>query len=156
MSRTTDRAFPLRAVAALLLCSTVLGGCFTYQPIGQATPRRAESLHVTLDRPSDVRLTHNTANDVRDVYGELVHMDDSTLVLSAMRVVSASGYEQSGEDATVSLARANVAALQVKRLAPGRSLLFGAGLVALALTARFALSASGGKGSDTGTGGPTK
>ncbi len=154
--RTPDLASLGRAVAALLLCTTVLAGCFAYAPLGQATPARAASLRVTLDTATDVRLTHLTANDARDVYGELVRMDDSTLVLSATRVVSASGFEQSGEDATVTLPRANVAGVEVKKLSPARSALFAAGLLALAVTARLALSAAGGHGSDVGTGGPAK
>ncbi len=88
-------------------------------------------------------------NDVAQVDGELVTMDDSAVVVSATRLVARSGFEHLGEGATVRMPRSSIGSVQVKRLSPARTALFVVGLVALGVGAQAALGASLGSGGNS-------
>ncbi len=141
-----------RLCAATLLLAWLPGGCFGYVPLTKPAAPPAAALRVRLQMPADYRLTSVTVNDVGMLDGELVQMDDSTLVLSATRVVARSGFEHLGENATLQVPRANIASLEVKQLARGRTVLFVGGLLAFAGLTSAAFGNGGLFGTGTGGG----
>ncbi len=149
-----------RFYALILLTSWLPGGCYAYVPLAQpqvapasqlqAAP--AAQLRARLREGAELRLTSVTVNDVGTVEGELVSMNDTTLVVSATRVVARSGFEHLGEHATVQVPRANIASLEVRRLARGRTIAFVGGLVAFAGITSAAFATGGFFGSSSGGG----
>ena len=143
-----------RLVAAALL--PLLGGCYSYTPLSAPTPGEAAALRLRLSRPDDFRLTNVTMNDVGEVDGELVAMNDTTVVVSATRLVSRSGFEHLGEGATLRVPRATIGSIEVKHLSVGRTALFVGGLIALGALTRAALGAAEVSGASSAGGGVTK
>ncbi len=146
---------PRRIVAASLL-APLLGGCFAYAPLQQPSAPPAAALRLRLTTPADFRLTNITMNDVREVDGELVSMDDSAVVVSATRLVAVSGFEHMGEAATLRVPRASIGSIEVKRLSRARTALFVGGLAALGAATSAALGVAQVSGSNSGSGGATK
>ncbi len=141
-----------RLCAASLLLAWLPVGCYGYAPLTRPSAPPAAALRVRLQTPADYRLTSVTVNDVGTVEGELVNMDDSTVVLSATRVVARSGFEHLGEHATLQVPRANIVSLEVRRLARGRTALFVGGLVAVAGITSAAFGGGGLFGTGSGGG----
>ncbi len=146
---------PRRIVAASLL-APLLGGCFAYTPLRRPSAPPAAELRLRLSTPGDYRLTNITMNDVREVDGELVAMDDSTVVVSATRLVAVSGFEHLGEGATLRVPRASIASIDIKRVSPARTALFVGGLAALGAATSAALGVADVSGSNSSSGGKTK
>ncbi len=133
---------PRRLVAASLLAPWLLGGCFAYAPLRQPSPSPATPLRLLLSTPGDYRLTNVTMNDVREVDGELVAMEDTAVIVSALRLVARSGFEHAGEGATLLVPRSSIASIDVQRISPLRTLLFVGGLVALGAVTGAALGSA--------------
>jgi hypothetical protein len=143
----------MRLRAALVLLSFLFSACYSYVPVETVPQRRGTGVRVGLTVPQDIRLIEVTANDIATVDGELVAVDSSIVVLSAMRVESLTGYESLAGGATVRIPREHIAELQEKRFSVLRS----AGLVGLALLFTAGLGeVLGAGGDDRGgdTGGP--
>ncbi len=145
-----------RLMAAALLPATLLAGCYSYAPLRQPEPSPATFMRLRLNTPGDYRLTNITMNDVGEIDGELVTMSDSTVVLSATRLVAQSGFEHLGEGATLRVPRNSIGSIDVKRLSPARTALFVAGLIGIAVGARVAMGSSEVSGAVQTPGGTTK
>ena len=143
-----------RVVAAALL--PLLGGCFAYTPLRTPDPPRASVLRLHLSTPGDYRLTNITMNDVGEIDGELIAMDDSAVFVSATRLVARSGFEHLGEGATLRVPRASIGSIEVKRISAGRTALFLGGLVALGAATSAALGVACVSGATQSGGGVTK
>ncbi len=131
------------ALVAAALALPWLSGCFSYAPLREPTPRPSAQLRLRLSTPGDFRLSEITLHDVAVVDGELVAMDDSTIVLSATHLVTGAGAEHLGEGATVRVPRGSIGTLEVRRLSRARSALFAGGLVLVALAADQAFAGGG-------------
>ncbi len=142
--------------AAALLLAGMLGGCYSYVPLRQPAPPAAAQLRLRLSTPGDFRLSEITLHDVVEVDGELVAMDDSTVVLSASRLATSAGLEHLGEGATVRVPRGSIGTLEVRRLSRARSALFAGGLLAVALAADQAFGGGGIVGAIFGHGGTSQ
>ncbi len=143
-----------KLVAAALL--PLVTGCYSFTALPPTpAPAPATYLRLHLARPGDYRLTDVTMNDVGEIDGELVTMDDSAVVLSASRLVARSGFEHLGEGATLRVPRASIGSIDVKRLSPVRTALFVGGLVALGVLVRTAMTSEVSGAVQTG-GGVTK
>ncbi len=143
-----------RLVAAALL--PLVGGCYAYVPLRTPSPPEAAALRLRLSTPGDYRLTNVTMNDVGEIDGELVSMNDSAVILSATRLVSRSGFEHLGEGATLRVPRLSIGAIEMKHLSPARTALFVGGLIALGALTSVALGTAFVSGATPVGGGTTK
>ncbi len=131
------------ALLAAALALPWLSGCFSYAPLREPTPRPSAQLRLRLSTPGDFRLSELTLHDVAEVEGELVAMNDSTVVLSATHLATTAGFERLGEGATVRVPRGSIGGIEVRRLSPARTALFAGGLVILAVAADGAFAGGG-------------
>jgi hypothetical protein len=134
----------LRA-AIVLVAACSAAGCYNYNPLTTPSPDTGSYLAVTLNDAGSARLARYLGPDVFLVRGRYVGQADSALLLSVSSVETKRGEEMSWQGETVTLPRDAIAALDVRRLAKGRSLLLagvGAGGV-IATTLAFNLLGSG-------------
>lgn len=144
----------MRTVSLAVLLPLLLGACFTYVPAPESRPLgQGARVRVHLTEPRDVRLTNVTGNDVVLVTGELARARPDSLAVSVYFMQARSGYEFLGSGETLVLPHSQVASVEYRRLAPGRSALV-AGAVA-AGTALLAVTVRGGgaEGGNRGNGG---
>jgi hypothetical protein len=133
---------------------TAIGsGCFAYAPLNGANPLPAQgsSVRAHLSEPGAFSLSDVTANNVIRVDGEVVQWDPDQLVLSAWWMRSRSGLEHKGVGETVLIPRSDIATLEHKQIAPGRTVAFVAAVVGFVLLIG---SQFGGGGADEGPGPP--
>jgi hypothetical protein len=106
------------AVVALAVTSTA---CHRYVPRGVAPVPRGTPVHVRLEQPSSFRLPSMTAHRIDRLTAEMVREDRDAVVLSALRLASVEGEDFDGRNATLSVARADIAALEVRRVSTWRT-----------------------------------
>lgn len=141
----------VRPVAALLLSTSFLNGCFAYAPTNGVAPQPGARVRVELREPQQVRLGELTANDVVSLIGEVVADDSTQLVLSALSATTRSGFEHAANGETVRVARGNVVAVARNRVSVLRTAAL-AGMVAVG-GAAFVSGVRAGRASNGGGGG---
>jgi hypothetical protein len=146
----------VRAIAALLLLTLPLGGCYGYVPYraGEAlqSPQR---VRVHLRVPQDVRLADVTANNVTLLDGEVVSADSSMLVVSTNFVTAGSGAEQLGGGATARIPRSAIDSLELRRFSKARTAGL-AGIIGVLTAITAGLMTGSATGSGSGGGGTTQ
>ena len=130
----------MRPVSAVLLCTFVLNGCFSYAavPPAEVPPQTAE-VRVNLSRPMDFPISDVTVRDVVQVSGEVIAVDSAWLRLSAYGLRSQTGYGVQATGETVQIPRASVVGVQRRKMDAVRSSLvagavLGVGLLVAGLT----------------------
>ena len=120
----------MRSVVALL--PLLLGACFSYVALGTATPRRGTDVIVRLSAPLAVPLQDVTVREVNTTTGKVMYADEDSLVLAVERYRSEAGTDYPGLGSSITVRRSQIAELQERRIAAGKTvLLFGAGAAAL-------------------------
>jgi hypothetical protein len=117
----------LRCVALVL--TIALAGCYTYVPAAAPPTERGSRVRVNLADPAELRLANVTANDVVTVTGDVIHLAEDSLALSAWELRSASGFEHLASGETVRIERDNIAGLERRKLSALRSALVTGALV---------------------------
>ncbi len=141
----------MRAISMVLLCTLALSGCYSYLPVRSGTtPGNRARVRLHLTQPQDVRLPDVTANGVTTIDGEVVRIDDENVVVSGLWVQAPSGYEQPASGATITVPRANVAAMRQKRLSPARTALLAVGTVLVMSVFTYAATIGSGRNGGTG------
>jgi len=141
---------------ALILAACVTTACYNYAPLATPTPEPGTSVAVTLSDAGSDQLARYLGPDAFVVRGRYVGNDERGLLLSVTEVERRRGWAESWAGETVALPDHDIAALEVRRLAKGRSfLLAGAGVVGVVAVGTIALT---GGGTDVGvaTGPPVK
>lgn len=120
----------MRSIATLL--PLLLGACFSYVPLGTATPRRGSEVIARLSPPLAVPLQDVTVREVNTTTGKVAYADEDSLVLAVEHFRSEAGTDYPGLGTTITVRRSQIAELQERRIAAGKTvLLFGAGAAAL-------------------------
>jgi hypothetical protein len=120
----------VRSIVALF--PLLLGACFSYVALGTATPRRGTDVIAKLSAPLAVPLQDVTVREVNTTTGKVIYADEDSLVLAVERFQSEAGTDYPGLGTTITVRRSQIAELQERRIAPGKTvLLFGAGAAAL-------------------------
>ena len=121
-------------VAATLLATTALSGCYRYVPAPES-PARGMAVRAYLTQPLQVPLTDITANNVTAVEGEVAVASRDTLYLSASRLFAPGGAEFLPMGETVAIPRLSLGNVQLRKvdtLGTSVSILGGIGLAILA------------------------
>lgn len=141
----------LRRQIAFLL-SVLMAGCHVHIAAEPQMLERGDRVRVHLARPAEYRLREMSPANIVRVDGEVAQVTDTTLVLSAWWLRSASGLEYAGEGWTVHVRREDVQRLEERRVSGVRTgLLVAGGVAAAALLGAAALS--GGSDGPPGNGG---
>jgi hypothetical protein len=136
----------VRTVAALLLATFCLNGCFAYvSQAGLEPPPQGTEVRLLLSRPLDVPVTSVTVRDVVRLQGEVVGADSNTLRLSAYRLRTAVGFSALANGETAQVPMVQLAGIQRRRMDPLRSGLLavavlGAGLAVAGISGSFSNS----------------
>lgn len=139
------RGPPSLRAAIVLVTASIAAGCYNYSPLTTPSPETGSHLAVTLTDAGSTGLARYLGPDVFLVHGRYVGERGDSLLLSVSSVETKRGEETAWQGETVTLPRDAIAALDVRQLAKGRSLLFagvGAGGV-IATTLAFNLLGSG-------------
>jgi hypothetical protein len=142
-----------RGVVVPWCLATMLTGCFTYAPVGNAPLRQGADVRALLQEPTTVPVPTGTISGVSRVDGWLIGAPADSVFLSARWLRSTTGQEFPGAGSTLRIPRSNVSLLQTRRFDTLRTaLLVGAAAVALG-SIGAAADLGGGKNDGTGTGG---
>ena len=139
--------------AAFLIATACLAaGCYNYQPLLTSTPTPGTYIAATLTDSGSEELARYLGPNVFVVRGRYLGDSDRGLLLSVSSLEMKRGDELTWAGETVTLPANDIASLQVRQLAKGRSaLLVGVSVTGLvATTAAFALT---GGGTQLGSGG---
>lgn len=129
----------------MLVAAGITAGCYNYNPLTTPSPETGSYLAVTLTATGAMDLARYLGPDVFVVRGRYVGAADSALLLAVSAVETKRGDEMAWQGETVTLPQSAIAALDVRRLAKGRSLLLagvGAGGL-IATTLAFNLLGTG-------------
>ena len=120
------RTFFVRCAAAAVFAA-VATGCYGYAPAGAVPVPRGTPVRLRLERPCSFQLPSMTAHHIERLTAEMVREDGNTLVLSALRLASADGEDFDGRQATIDVSRADIAALEVRKVSVWRTAVLMAG-----------------------------
>jgi len=126
----------MRGVPAVLtLWCWVLGGCFTYRPLGEPRPEPAMYLAVTLTDAGSEELSRYIGPDVGVVRGRFQSAGERGLTLAVAQVELHRGDVLAWRGETVIVPRAFVSSVEQRHVSGGRTaLLVGASALALVVT----------------------
>jgi hypothetical protein len=143
---------------SLMMAVCLTAGCYNYQPLTAPSPVAGTYLAVTLTDAGSQELATYLGPSVFVVRGRYMgESEQGALLVSVSSVELQRGDDVSWSGETVALPNNDIASLEVRRLAKGRSLLLaglGAGGV-VATTLAFSLVGSGSQ-PNPGGGRPTK
>jgi hypothetical protein len=110
-------------------------GCYDYHPLTTSSPDPGSYVAATLTEAGSADLARSVGPEVFVVRGRYLGMGDAGLLVSVSSVELKRGTEVAWAGETIELPRAAVAAVDVRRLAKGRTvLLAGAGAGGLVFT----------------------
>lgn len=144
-------------VSTVMVAACIAAGCYNYNPLTSPSPETGSYLAVTLTDVGSEGLARQLGPDVFLVRGRYLGEADGALLLSVSSVETKRGGAMPWQGETVTLPRNDIAGLDVRQLATGRSLLLagvGAGGL-IATTLAFNLL-GGGTPLNPGKGPPTK
>ena len=140
----------MRLILVLFVVVVVVtSGCFRYVPVGETRPRPGQEVRVVVSEPLEVELNRVTLREAKLLDGPLVRWNQDSLVISAWWVESQRGLRQEGEGELVGIPVVDVALVETRELATGKSVLVGSAIVAgllLVLDQFFSRSIFGGVG----------
>ncbi len=115
-----------------LVVSVLLAGCFSYLPLGTATPVRGRDVIARLSTPLAIPLQDVTVRQVTVTVGRVAYADADSLVLVVERFTSDAGTDYPGLGTSVTIRRTQIGSLEERRVAKGRTILvLGGGVAAL-------------------------
>ncbi len=134
----------MRAVV-VLATACLAAGCYNYEPLSAPAPEPGTYVAATLTDSGTAELARYLGPNVFVVRGRYLGDSDRGMLVAVSAVETKRGEVLTWAGETVALPGHDLADLQVRKLAKGRSaLLVGAGVTALvASTAAFALTGSG-------------
>ena len=145
----------MRVILVLLLVVAV-SGCFRYVPVGGTRPQPGQEIRVVVSEPVEVELNRVTLREAKLLGGPLVRWNQDSVVVSTWWVESQGGLRQQGEGELVGIPVVNIAFVETKDLATGKSVLLGSAIVVGVLAAlnQFFSESIFGSGGQTGGDGP--
>jgi hypothetical protein len=141
---------PSRSLAAVMLVSATLTGCYHYTPIGEVIAEAGHDvrLHVT-DRAS-VDLATHIGPQVEMVEGQLLAVTDSGYTVRMSATISRRNIETAWAGERVTFSRDAITRIDRKSFDRGRSFVVGGGAVAGVVLAGVAFNALGGNNGSRG------
>ena len=119
----------------LVVVGVVTSGCFRYVPVGETRPQPGQEVRIVVSEPLEVELNRVTLREAKLFDGPLVRWNQDSLVVSAWWVESQGGLRQVGEGELVGIPVVDVALVETRELATGKSVLVGSAIVAGVLVA---------------------
>lgn len=145
-----------RRLTAGVLLILGLSGCYTYQPLERA-PEPGDRIRARLTVEAAVRRSRMMGEQVNAVSGEVEAVDDDgeiSLLMPLNRTAEQIARRQELNQ-RLSLAVADVEALEIRELSLWRTTALGAGLAAIGSVALQSTLTGGSEGSEGGGGGTT-
>ena len=142
MRRGRRRPVTGTVAAGVLLAAA----CQSFTPVPGATPAPGEEVRVVLVDAASRRLAPTLGADVASVDGRVIDGSDDSLRISVRATTLHTGQNLAWRDERVAVARGDVATLQQRRPATGRTVALGALVVAGAMLAARAVGAGSGSG----------
>jgi hypothetical protein len=146
----------MRPCVLLLAGSVLLGGCYTYRPLGTPAPAPGTRVSAELTGDGARELSGQVGPEVEHVEGEVVAVDSSGVQLAVRQIESTRGIQSDWNGENVTIPRSAVSGWQQRRLSVGGTGFLG-GLVAGGLYAMYRLLGGpgliNGRGGGTGSGG---
>jgi len=132
-------------VSILITAACLSAACYNYQPLTTAAPEPGTYVMAVLTDSGSQELARHLGPNVSVVRGRYLGNSDAGLLVSVSSVEMKRGDQVAWAGETVTLPASDIAEVQVRRLAKGRSvLLVGVGVGGLvATTAAFALTGGG-------------
>ena len=127
-------AYPMKSRSCVrpLLLPLLLSGCFSYLPLGAATPVRGRDVIARLSTPLAIPLQDVTVRQVTVTVGRVAYADTDSLVLVVERFTSDAGTDYPGLGTSVTIRRAQIGSLEERRVSKGRTILvLGGGVAAI-------------------------
>jgi hypothetical protein len=140
--------------AAYVIASCLLAGCYSFTPLATTTPEPGTRVSVTLTDEGGRELERTLGPEVFVVRGRYVSTADDKLDLSVTAVETKIGDVQSWSGETVNIPLADIASVDVRRLAKGRSILLASAGVASVIASTMAFALTGGGSPQTVGGHP--
>ncbi len=141
----------MRVTMLFALCLTA--GCYNYAPLATPSPEPGTDLAVTLTDAGSVELARYLGPSVMVVRGRFVGHSEQGLQLSVASVELVRGDELPWQGETVTLPPGDIASLEVRRFAHGKTYLLAGGSVAALVVTVGTFQVIGG-GTFLGIGGP--
>jgi hypothetical protein len=131
--------------AALLIVLGLTAGCYSYFPLTTATPNPGTSVTVRLTDAGARELERTLGSDVFLINGRYVSAGDSGFAMSVGSVETKGGDRHAWSGEAVTVPMADIASVDVRRLAKTRTILLaGVGVASVAVTTMaFALTGGG-------------
>ena len=99
----------------MLAVLPVTSGCFHYVPVARAALPQGTPVRARLNTMAAFELAQITVNNIDQVEGEVVRVDDAGLILSATWLQAVTGNGYAGNGWTVEIPGSNVAGFEEKR-----------------------------------------
>jgi hypothetical protein len=133
----------MRAAVLMVLCFTA--GCYSYFPLTTATPDPGTAVTVRLTDAGARELERTLGTDVFLINGRYVSADERGFALSVASVETRGGDRHAWSGEAVTVPMADIASVDVRRLAKTRTILLaGVGVASVAVTTMaFALTGGG-------------
>lgn len=143
----------MSARTGLVVLLGILSGCYNYLPVTRLDPAPGTHVSVQLTDSGTAALAGYLGPDVGQVDGRILTVSPDELELSVVTVRSRGGIEHYWNGATAKLPRGDIATVRERKLALGRSVLFGLTGVgaSVALLEAFGVINSGSSSTGTGT-----
>ena len=114
---------------AWLVVVASLAACYSYRPISAPGPDPGARISASLTQEGAMAMLAVLGPEVSEIRGRVVDADRDTLRVSLASVTSVRGVPTSWSGEEVPLLRSRLASVGERRLAPGGTVLLGAGVV---------------------------
>ena len=139
----------MRSLTLLPFC--LVAGCYSYVPLATATPDPGTGVELTLTDTGARELERALGTDVFRIRGRYLSTDERSLNLSVTGIETKDGAFKAWAGETIAVPTADVASVDVRRLAKGRSILLASVGAAGVVVTTLAFTLSGG-GTSQGVG----
>ncbi|HEU4563737.1 MAG TPA: hypothetical protein VFS05_03770 [Gemmatimonadaceae bacterium] len=142
----------MRALVSIVVALTTTG-CYTYTPVAAPTPAPGTSVQAQLTDQGTRSLGNLLGFGVVEVRGDVANASPDSLTISVQAVRLGNGVENFWQGERVTLDRSLISRVSERTFSLKKTLLTGAGFVAVAIAAGSALGGSSGGGGPAPGGG---
>lgn len=131
----------LRHIALLV---PLLAGCYTYRPVGSATPPNGHLVRLSLTDAGTANLAAELGPSVVAVDGRLMNDSGDAYLLAVSDSRKRNGIEMGWQGEQISISKSLISTIQERKFSRTRTMLVSAGLIAGIFIARDAFWGPGG------------
>lgn len=129
---TNMRIRECRALLALAMSGAALAGCFSMQPVHNATPEPGAAVALDVNDAGRVALEPTMGREIDQIHGNLVRQDTAGYVLAVTSVDFLHGGSQTWTGEVIPIKTAYVSGYYAQTFSPQRTAIAAAGIVVAA------------------------